>query len=453
MKSRFVFTVKPIEMDDVEQARADGLLLKNEGENSTKAKARHVMKGFSETDSENLETTTPQCGRDTVLCTLQIICSHRWKPGYLDFTQAFHSGDKIKREIYASQPAECPLPGYQGRQLLRLMKTCYGLLDGPFAWYQHLKRILIETLGYTQSAGDPCLFYLWNKDDKKLQGIISVATNDLLHGGDATHWSKMEWLNKNYKLGKFTSGDGRFVGKEIKCRMDGSFLVHQPLFSQKIEPIPIEKGRKRERYSFCTPKEITQLRGLLGSLAWLAKETRPDLAGRVAILQQSMPTPFVQDMVEANVLAKEAVRHEQLGIVIQPIPLEYLRVGTVSDASWGNVRPENNEETQDFWEEKDQHWIRHHHQPRRLLFHPAGAPHGANCYELAEERVTIMDGEELRDQWNTKDSNRQGKDEAWCGQTIFFKKNDSKPKVIKDKFLQHGRLSSQGGFIADHVLL
>ena len=37
-------------MDDVEQARIDGLLLKDEGENSTKAKARHVMKGFSETD-------------------------------------------------------------------------------------------------------------------------------------------------------------------------------------------------------------------------------------------------------------------------------------------------------------------------------------------------------------------------------------------------------------------
>jgi len=415
VKSRFVFTEKPIEMDEVEQARTDGLLLKDKGENSSKAKTRHVMKGFSETDSENLERTTPQCGHDTVLCTLQIICSHLWKPGYLDFTQAFHSGDQIKREIYASQPAECPLPGYQARQLLRLMKTCYGLLDGPFAWYHHLKRILVETLGYEQSAGDPCLFYFWNKEEKKLQGIISVATDDLLHGGDETHWSKMEWLNKNYKLGKFTSGNGRFVGKEIKCRPDGNFLVHQPLFSQKIEPIIMEKSRKRERYSFCTPKEIIQLRGLLGSLAWLAKETRPDLAGRVAILQQSMPTPYVQDMVEANVLAKEAVRHEQLGIVIQPIPMEHLRVGTVSDTSWGNERPESDEETQDFWEEKDKYWVRHHRQPRRLLFHPAGAPHGPNCYELDGERITIMDGEELRDQWNTKDSNRQGQDEVWCG--------------------------------------
>ena len=106
--------------------------MRDEGANSTKAKARHVMKGFSEENAESLETTTPQCGRETVLAVLQMLCSRRWKPGYLDFTQAFHSGDEIQREIYASQPADCPLPGYSTRQLLRLKKTCYtDFLMGP----------------------------------------------------------------------------------------------------------------------------------------------------------------------------------------------------------------------------------------------------------------------------------------------------------------------------------
>jgi len=66
----------------------------------------------------------------------------------------------------------------------------------------------------------------------------------------------------------------------------------------------------------------------------LAKETRPDLAGRVAILQQSLPHPYIQDIIEANSLAQEAVKHAEVGITIHPIPLKYLRVGTVSDASW-----------------------------------------------------------------------------------------------------------------------
>ena len=69
--------------------------------------------------------------------------------------------------------------------------------------------------------------------------MISVATDDLLHGGD-------EQLNQIYKLGKFTQGDGRFVGKEIKCRDGGSILVHQPLFAKKIQPIALEKAEAGE---------------------------------------------------------------------------------------------------------------------------------------------------------------------------------------------------------------
>ena len=84
----------------------------DDGPSSKKAKARHVMKGFSEENSEYLEVTTPQVARDSVMLTLQLLCSRRWKPGYLDFTQAFHSGDPIDREIYAEQPVE-GIPDYR----------------------------------------------------------------------------------------------------------------------------------------------------------------------------------------------------------------------------------------------------------------------------------------------------------------------------------------------------
>lgn len=169
-----------------------------------------------------------------MLCVLQLICSSGWIPGYLDFPQAFHSGDALDRLIYAIQPSKCPLPGYQPRQLLRLKKTCYGLLDGPYAWYRHLFRVLTAQLGgYGVSVADPCLFYLYGEHGR-LEGLIAVATDNLLHGGSTIHWEKMEWLNKYYKLGKFTKGDGRFVGKEISCRENGSFVVNQPLYGPKI---------------------------------------------------------------------------------------------------------------------------------------------------------------------------------------------------------------------------
>ena len=109
-----------------------------------------------------------------------------------------------------------------------------------------------------------------------------MATDDLLHGGDQLHWEKMQWLNDHYRLGKFSQGDGRFVGKEIKCQTD--ILVNQPLYTEeKVKEIPISRERKEPKFTLCDKQEITQLCGPLGSLAWLREETRPDLAAAIPL--------------------------------------------------------------------------------------------------------------------------------------------------------------------------
>ena len=328
MKSRYVLTRKPCEPEDVAPAQAEGVLLGDDQDGPHKAKARHVMQGYSENGAEDLNSTTPQVAKDdTVIYTLQILCSMAWEIGNLDFTQAFHSGDPIERELYCEQPKE-GIPGAQPRQLLRLKKTCYGLTDGPYAWYKHVTKVL-KGLGYVQSLADPCLFYLYSPDhlcpaedegskdrlclkecpgltaqgddpgarrDKecpprrdKLCGIIALATDDMLHGGGELHWSNMEILRSKYKMGKFATGGGRFVGKEIAKNPDGSFLLHQQFYIlDKMEPIPMTKERKRQRYSKCEPSEVAELRTLLGGLSWVAKETRPDVAGRVALLYSNV---------------------------------------------------------------------------------------------------------------------------------------------------------------------
>ena len=65
---------------------------------------------------------------------------------------------------------------------------------------------------------------------------------------------------------------------------------------EKIKTVTINKERKKEKYNLSTDEEIPELRELLGSLAWLAKETRPDLMGRICILQQCMPKPYIRDL-------------------------------------------------------------------------------------------------------------------------------------------------------------
>ena len=412
LQSRYVLVEKPIEESDVAKAKADKILLQDNGDLSTKAKARHVMKGFSEWDAEGLDASTPQVSKESITFLLQIISSLQWVPGYLDFTQAFHSGDQIQRVLFAEPPPE-GIPNMKQRQLLRLKKCCYGLLDGPYQWYVHLRRLLVEELGYEISRADPCVFYLFGVN-RRLEGIIGVATDDLLHGGTKEHWNRMHRIQAKYKLGKFSHGEGRFAGKEVKYA-DGVIKLCQPIYTtEKIKQIPLTKERKGEKMSYCNTDEITQLRGLLGSLSWLAKETRPDLSGRVALLQQCMPRPFIQDLLDANALTREAVAEPELGINFYPIPPENLRVGTVTDASWGNARQGNLEQgSHDFWEEKADCWIRHHLQPRTMLFHPGGAEGGPDLLDINPSRTTFSGDEKLEDSWNEHAALRTWGDDLW----------------------------------------
>ena len=91
--------MKPIEDFALDEARSADLVLDASTDGPSKAKCRHVMQGFSEPDLLQLETSTPQVHRDSVIFTAQILVSKKWTPGFADFTQAFHSGDAINREL------------------------------------------------------------------------------------------------------------------------------------------------------------------------------------------------------------------------------------------------------------------------------------------------------------------------------------------------------------------
>ena len=454
MESRYVLTAKEIELNEVEDTKTAGLLLDWEGEEPCKAKARHVMKGFSETGSENIETATPQVTREGALMVAQLIASHLWKIGFMDFTQAFMSGDNIDRVLFTSQPRE-GVPGMQPGQLLKLEKVCYGLVDGPFCWFQHLRKLLVEKLGYVQSLADPCIYYKHREqpEGRVLSGVIAVATDDLLHGGDEYHLRCMEKIRETYRLGKFQFGHGKFTGKYFAQKEDYSIVVNQENYvKDKLINIELTKPRKRQRYAMCNEKEVSALRASVGALAWLAKETRPDLAGRVALLQQVFPKPRVMDLLEANLLTSEAKQTAASGIILMPIPVERLRIGVATDASWGNSKDREQLEDgkDDFWEETPAFWVRHHVSPRRTLFHP-GANQGPELQSLLPSRKTLKDdGEALEDQWTTSESIRTWGEALWTGKTFFAKQppgQELEHTKINDVFLKLLNTSSQGGYV------
>ena len=454
MSSRYVYTAKPLEQHEVGEAQLDGLLLDWSSSEPHKAKVRHVMQGYSEDGSEFLNSTTPQITRDGAMFVVQIIASMSWNLGFMDFTQAFHSGDPIDRLLFAEQPRE-GMPNMVPGQLIKILKTCYGLTDGPFAWYRHISRVLTE-LGYEASRADPCLFFLHgdlHQGQRPLLGIIALATDDLLHGGGPEHLERMEDLKKRYKMGKYQFSNGRFCGKNYRTLDDGSIIIDQEHFVQeKVNVIKIDSARRKQRYSKCTDQEISDLRALLGSLSWLSKESRPDLAGRTALLQQTLPQPRVRDLIEANLVAAEAYKHADSGIKVSAIPISDLRVGVISDASWGNAKGEKTLENSknDWWEESATTWTRHHVDPRSTLFHPAASPDGPDLHDLMPTRRTIYQNKDYIDNWTTPAGVSATTSKDWTGRTVFEKQPNGVKLPhdnINELFLQLLNTSSQGGAI------
>ena len=250
-------------------------------------------------------------------------------------------------------------------------------------------------------------------------------------------WKNIQKIADEYTLGKNQRGKGRFTGKDIELQLDGSIKINQEFYiKDRVHDIPLPKKRKQQRFSKYTPTELEQLRSSLGLLSWLSKETRCDLAGRVALLQQAFPEPKVMDLTEANKISHEARKHAHIGIKVMPIPLHNLRVSLVTDAAWGNTKDRAwiEDSPEDYWEEQSNYWVRHHVKPRRTTFHPGAAQGGPDLHAIMTKRTTQkfdLDKDKLaenviEDDWTDNHGVRVLQDAPWTGATKFAKNPDNK---------------------------
>lgn len=114
--------------------------------------------------------------------------------------------------------------------------------------------------------------------------------------------------------------------------------MSQSKFIQKLRPIHFSKDRLAEKTSELTPKEVSCLRAVNGSLNWLATQSRPDLATQVSFSQQAFPKPTVLDALAANHAVRRAKQHSDQEIRFVNIDPSKLAVMCHSDAAFANAK-------------------------------------------------------------------------------------------------------------------
>jgi hypothetical protein len=112
--------------------------------------------------------------------------------------------------------------------------------------------------------------------------------DDFLIGGDRTSekFLKAEKdLQQAYRWGKWEHRSFSFAGCDLRQNDDYSISMTQESYVEKwLDECSIEKEREAKKNLPLNAEELSQLRGILGTLAWKASQTGPQYQADVSLM-------------------------------------------------------------------------------------------------------------------------------------------------------------------------
>jgi len=304
-----------------------------------KYKARWVCKGFRQEQGIDYDETFASVVRATIIkMLLALAAKYDYEAEQMDVVTAFLEAH-LKEEVWVQQPPGFEQKGSNGTFLAcRLNKALYGLKQAPREWYATLKVYLIS-IGYQRVEIDHSVFTHENGI------IIAIYVDDLLILGPDI--SDIEALKLQFAE-RFQMKDlgsiGWYLGMHItRDRAERILWINQFTYIKRaIELLGMSdcsptktpmhhkcqlkknvyrKSKEWVEYQ-ATPEEIGGYQSIIGTLMWIACQTRPDIAYAVGKCSRysANPTP------DHDLAVKQIIRYlagtAQLGLRYGPSKME-----------------------------------------------------------------------------------------------------------------------------------
>lgn len=329
--SRFVITRKPVE---------EGSDVNPDDLSSFTVKARWCLQGHLDPDllvkAQAGKLKSPTLSQLSRMTLMQIIVSFGWDLQLGDIKGAFLEAGVVDRAepLYAQQPPG-GIPGVPADAVIEIVGNLYGQNDAPAAWFSTFLQEA-KLAGWSQSAFDPCLFYLRN-DQNQLRGVMGVHVDDTAVGGEGPEFDlAISKLKTRFPYRKWRVNSGEFCGAfYTQCPETKCIRMSMKQYAQNLRHANIPRGTGPE--TLLEEHQIKQLRGINGALNWLATQSRPDLAAQTSMSQQCMPNPRIKDLRHANNTIRRARMFSDLEVVFQPIDPNGITLVCHSDAAWANL--------------------------------------------------------------------------------------------------------------------
>eukprot|EP00439_Symbiodinium_sp_Y106_P002780 s7959_g1.t1 len=277
---------------------------------------------------EHVDKNELRCDSPTLIASYA--ASRRLKLMCADISSAYFQASPLERVLLMRQPSG-GLPDVPEDAMLLCRLPIYGTMDAGRGFYNRLCSEA-KTEGLQVSKIAPGLYYLTGSDGLPAI-ILATHVDDLLWCATPEGSDTMERILAKFDIGKIEHTDFRFCGRRFRQAEDFSVRIDAEENTRQIRKIIIPRNRKTTDRA--TQAEVTSLRSVVGSLAWVARFARPDLCYRVNSLQRACATAAVADLKEANRVVDLAQADQERALYFPASVLDWhdICVVTFSDAS------------------------------------------------------------------------------------------------------------------------
>ena len=176
-------------------------------------------------------------------------------------------------------------------------------------------------------------------------GCISLHVDDMLGAGSEVEYShsnnfaaRVKKLRQAFQFRTWKQ-EARmdFCGGDLKTNDDGSIDYTNETYAKKVIPVSLPAERTKHPAEKATVREISKLRGLLGSLQWPATQSSAALQCTVSMLHGQISNATVGTTQEANKALRFFKNNADVGIKFQRLgeSLDDLGFICMTDAAWG----------------------------------------------------------------------------------------------------------------------
>ena len=269
---------------------------------------------------------------------LNIVCSfaacNHLRIRCSDLRNAYFNGVPLDR-LLLLWPPKGGLPGEgNDRYALASNLPVYGTGDAGRRFYKAFRSRAIQ-VGFVEVKVMRSLYSY--SIDGKIMVILAAHVDDLLYACVDRFQYLIDELLAQFEVKETKEGNFRFCGREYEQSDDFSIRVTCRDNTEKTLPINYTLG-DRSMSSKATPGEVSQLRSVVGSLAWISRQCRPDKTYICSKLQSIANVAEVKHLEVANRTLREMCATSATGLFFKAGAFNFDEaiLITITDASWAN---------------------------------------------------------------------------------------------------------------------